>query len=648
MEAIKLNLVPSDLTKPICHASQFDDGREIMLMLYDGQMPYVLSDEEIELDVKKLDGNIVTTDLTVEEGTNYVIMVTTEQMCAIAGRNNCELKVQKDGKTIHSKNFYLAVEESATAGGIESASQINNLETQIAGMVEDAVENQYDSENVIFDSEPTEGHGTGYTVTSEGIKQAIDNAGGNVIDDTTPASDKTYSSNKINAVVSALIDDTETSASKTYSSNKIDGLLDEKENVIADKYLTKTPVQTYSDYRMSYRSETPDVVFIASASGYNTKAYQVFKNQTYSIRAFGYDVDSFYIGAIGEGLVSGGQTTPFKQVILCGGSAYPADFKNHDITFTAEYDGYLYINEKTSTGVSSYAQGTEKIVVRSENALIVNNGNYKHLTYIGNGYYLNREFTRRGPNNLFQLVRVGIGYLTKSNLFVETKTYMSTTTDIIGPFSIGKSGWGSNAWTGGNHSVTVNDVACPTAEQLSLSITVNNVAVSDNGIYFGDVKIIAKNKLYFAQTITGNTFEGATPAILETRIYSLTNTMNVEVYIELLDDVRIGKYYGMQYVNNNVVDVVVPDDETVITLANLSSDYSMTHKQPDIILQYANGEELHMILHRSGLGSYAHNNGNDNYGVIATYGKTYHTLISGETISTGAKLYWSGEYKMIV
>ena len=178
MEVIKLNLVPSDLTKPICHASQFDDGREIMLMLMDGQKPYVLSDEEIELDVKKLDGNIVTTDLTVEAGKNYVIMVTTEQMCAIAGRNNCELKVQKDGKTIYSKNFYLAVEESATAGGIQSASEINNLETQIEGMVEDAVENQYDSENVIFDSEPTEGHGTGYTVTSAGIKAAIDAAGG--------------------------------------------------------------------------------------------------------------------------------------------------------------------------------------------------------------------------------------------------------------------------------------------------------------------------------------------------------------------------------------------------------------------------------------------------------------------------------------
>ena len=281
MEAIKLNLVPSDLTKPICHASQFDDGREIMLMLYDGQMPYVLSDEEIELDVKKLDGNIVTTDLTVESGKNYVIMVTTEQMCAIAGRNNCELKVQKDGKTIYSKNFYLAVEESATAGGIQSASEINNLESQIAGMVEDAVENQYDSENVIFDSEPTEGHGSGYTVTSEGIKAAIDAAGGggvspDVITDEYDAT-STYAigdmvihenalyvcsaaittaeawnsahwtltdiATAIGTVKTAIptktsdlqndsgfaqIDDTTESASKTYSSEKIEGELDTK------------------------------------------------------------------------------------------------------------------------------------------------------------------------------------------------------------------------------------------------------------------------------------------------------------------------------------------------------------------------------------------------------------------------------------
>ena len=316
MEAIKLNLVPSDLTKPICHASQYDDGREIMLMLMDGQKPYVLSDEEIELDVKKLDGNIVTTDLTVESGKNYVIMETTEQMCAIAGRNNCELKVQKDGKTIYSKNFYLAVEESATAGGIQSASEINNLETQIEGMVEDAVENQYDSENVIFDSEPTEGHGTGYTVTSAGIKAAIDAAGGggvspDVITDEYDAT-STYAigdmvihenalyvcstaittaeawnsahwtltdiATAIGTVKTAIptktsdlqndsgfaqIDDTEESASKTYSSEKIESIVegkaDESEVVELSEQVDSAVKKTITDKVITTRYVRTDL-----------------------------------------------------------------------------------------------------------------------------------------------------------------------------------------------------------------------------------------------------------------------------------------------------------------------------------------------------------------------------------------------------
>ena len=447
----------------------------------------------------------------------------------------------------------------------------------------------------------------------------------------------------------AQIDDTEASASKTYSSDKIDALLGKKADIVANKYLTKTPVQTYSGYRMSYRTagQGSGLCYIATDANHNCKAYKVTAGETYKIQAYGYDVDSFYIGAIGENLVSSGQSTPTLQPILCGGSTYPTDYTNHIVEFTAQYSGYLYLNERPSTGVSAYAKGNEQIDVRNENGLIIKDGKYTHFVYLGEGNFLIREFIRRGPNNLFQLVHVGLGYFA-NNTYVETKSFMTASTDIIGPFSIDKTGWSGGQWTGGNHSVTVDNVACPTAEQLSLSVTVNNEAVSDNGTYYGDIKIIAKNKLYFAQTITGNTFEGATPAILETRVYNLTDTMNVEVYIELLDDVRFSKYHGMQYVNSNVVNVVVPDDETVIALADLSSNYSMTHKQPDIILQYASGEELHMILHRAGLGSYAHNNGTDGYGLVATYSKTYHTLISGEVINTGKKLYWCGEYKFVV
>lgn len=594
IEIITINLIPGGM-KSACHAKQYDKGRVIRANLVNGLTPYsIKSGDVFTLNVKKPDGNIVTVEVDATEGNTYVDFSTTEQMCAVAGKNNCEFSIENGSDLIGTANFFMIVEASPLEGGIESESEINNLTTQIERITEQVVGENYYS--------------------------------------------KTEADNKF--------------ATKTVLeevAGEVDTALATKADIVANKYLTKTPVQTYSNYRMSYRAtgSAANLCYIASDTNCNCKAYKVTAGETYKIQAYGYDVDSFYIGAIGEDLVSGGQTTPTLQPILCGGSVYPTDYTNHVVEFTAQYTGYLYLNERPSTGVSAYAKGNEQIDVRNENGLIIKDGKYTHFVYLGEGKFLIREFTRRGPNNLFQLVHVGIGYFA-NNVYVETKSFMTTTTDIIGPFSIDKVGWSGGQWTGGNHSVTVNGVACPTAEQLSLSVTVNNEAVSDNGTYYGDVKIIAKNKLYFAQTITGNTFTGATPAILETRLYNLTDTMNVEVYIELLDDVRFSKYHGMQYVNSNVVNVVVPDDETVIALADLSSNYSMTHKQPDIILQYTDGEELHMILHSSGLGSYAHNNGNEYYGLVATYSKTYHTLISGEVIDTGKKLYWSGEYRMIV
>lgn len=448
-------------------------------------------------------------------------------------------------------------------------------------------------------------------------------------------------------VIQETIGDNYYNKSQTYSKTEVDDKLDNYEVLSKSKFILVNPTSTINNSRAIWQRDT-DKAYIAAASNQITKAYPVRAGEQYIIRTFGYDVENFDCAVIGEGLVGINTATPLKQVILCGGSKYPDDYTNHIIEFTAESDGYLYINERTTTGVSSYARKNEVVSVKNENFLVVNNGNYKHYAYVGDGLYIQREFTRRGPNNLFQLVHIGIGYFVDGSGYVEQKSYMTATTDIIGPFSVDKVGWSGGQWTGGNHSVTVSGVACPTAEQLNLIVEVNGEEVTENGTYYGEARFTAQNKLYFAQTITGNTFTGATPALLETRYYKLTNTMEVAVSIELLDDVRFAKYYGMQFVNDNVANIIVPNDETVISAPGLASNYSMVNKQPNIILQFDNGAEMHMKLNPEGLGSYAHNDGTDGYGLITTYGKTYHTLISGEVINTGKKLYWCGEYKFVV
>lgn len=179
MEQFNLNLIPGG-TRPVCHASQYDIGRTIRINLFEGTSVFTLTGAEtISLSVRKPDGNVVTAAVTNTSG-SYVEIETTEQMTACHGSNLCELKLEEGGDVIGTLNFILEVEQDPLEGGVQSASEIDNLETQVAGMVATEVANQYDSANVIFDNDPTAGHGIGYAVTSEGVKNAIDAAVGTV------------------------------------------------------------------------------------------------------------------------------------------------------------------------------------------------------------------------------------------------------------------------------------------------------------------------------------------------------------------------------------------------------------------------------------------------------------------------------------
>ena len=172
MEIIKLNIIPNGVT-PVCHASQFDVKRKIRAELFELNDPYTLSGEEtVTLNVRKPDKTIVTMTLT-NTADNYVEFETTEQMCAVYGENKCEIKISYDDMTIGSLNFIMQVERDPLYQGITSESEIENLQTQVDTAVAVAVASQYDSSNVIFDSEPTLNNDIPYTVTSDGIKRAL-------------------------------------------------------------------------------------------------------------------------------------------------------------------------------------------------------------------------------------------------------------------------------------------------------------------------------------------------------------------------------------------------------------------------------------------------------------------------------------------
>ena len=249
MEIINLDMVPGKKS-PVCHASQYDDGRVIRFNLYDSGLPYTLDGTEtITFEVRKPDGNIVTSTLT-NTSDSYVDVVTTEQMTAVKGANLCEVRVEKGATNIGSLNVIMAVEMDPTDGGIASASEIDNLRSQISGMVAEEVADQYDSANVIFDSAPTPGHGNGYAVTSEGVNNAL-----------APKADR-----------SELPD-----MSDYYDKDETDDLLDQKANTSdlpdMSNYYTKSETDTALNDKVDTTDFDATSLPIQSGSATNTKDY---------------------------------------------------------------------------------------------------------------------------------------------------------------------------------------------------------------------------------------------------------------------------------------------------------------------------------------------------------------------------------------
>ena len=213
METIKLDLVPGKIN-PVCHASQYDTGRQIKIELLNDGVPYTLAGTEtVTFEERKRDGRVVTAELENNGGT-FVILNTTEQMCAVSGACLCVLKITDGGVKIGTLNFFLIVEDDPLNNGLASASEIHNLQTQVNEDVANALVEQYDSANVVFDSVPTQGHAKPYTVSSEGIKNAI-------------ASEATARANADSAIITDLNAET---ASRENADNVLGARID---NIIA-------------------------------------------------------------------------------------------------------------------------------------------------------------------------------------------------------------------------------------------------------------------------------------------------------------------------------------------------------------------------------------------------------------------------------
>lgn len=143
MEIIKLNLIPSGVN-PTCHAKQYDKGRIIRFELFNGLTPYTLqSGDTVTLNLRKPDNTIIESSVTATQGNKYVDLVTTEQMCAVAGYNLGTFKIVNGETDIGTLDFIMEVGKDVLANGIPSQSVIEDLDELVAEAVEADIGDNY-------------------------------------------------------------------------------------------------------------------------------------------------------------------------------------------------------------------------------------------------------------------------------------------------------------------------------------------------------------------------------------------------------------------------------------------------------------------------------------------------------------------------
>lgn len=140
-EYIELNICPIG-DKPVFHAAQYDIGRPIIIKLKNGEDDFTPTDLDIELQVRKVDNNVVTAVPDSVDG-NVVTFLTTEQMTACSGTNLCEVQLTTGDNTMATLHFYLVVQRDALQGGLSSQSEIHDLEDQIAAIVPEVIGDEY-------------------------------------------------------------------------------------------------------------------------------------------------------------------------------------------------------------------------------------------------------------------------------------------------------------------------------------------------------------------------------------------------------------------------------------------------------------------------------------------------------------------------
>lgn len=119
MQELNLQYAPVSV-RPVVHVSQFDEGRQFKLLMYDGVSPVVPeSGSSARVEGIKPDNKGFSFTDAVSVSGNIVTITTNKQMTCVAGRVECEIRFAKGAKDIGSLNFDLMVERSPINEGVD-------------------------------------------------------------------------------------------------------------------------------------------------------------------------------------------------------------------------------------------------------------------------------------------------------------------------------------------------------------------------------------------------------------------------------------------------------------------------------------------------------------------------------------------------
>lgn len=416
-------------------------------------------------------------------------------------------------------------------------------------------------------------------------------------------------------------------------------------------YIEISASQTLSDLKPFYNTQY-NLGALQTSSGQTTTIYPVTSGKKYLIKC---KVNS-YTGAdannpvafIGTSIITTtSETTTFKQGITL--NTAPTQPTDYNIEFIASANGYVYV--RNAYNLYEIQEQVYYDVTKTR-GVIKQNTSYTHFTKLSNGKYIFREFKPMFVNNLLQLYRIYIGLIVNDAPVLETLVGNSSS-DNVGPVSIHRGNTDSwiGKWSGGGHGVTVGGVEYPTAEQTALSVYWNNNIITNDGIYYGDITIIAKNNLYYPQSVTSADLSTATLALIETRTYFLNEKMNVKVSLEGVNDGYINAYYGCQINTFNMAKVLLPNNEKIVNI-NPASTVLFDKPEHKICCSNSNGMHYDISVKNIGLGTYARNDGTNTtylYGNVSTFNKIYYQLIAKSTgINSTRCFYWEAIYDFYI